>query len=340
MISTPVAVAGPSLVTTTVNTITPLPLGLVRAGGVGTTVFESDSSATNVVVVEVEVLVLIDELLEVLVEVLVELLVVSVVEVTVDEVVAVAQSWKQQEQDVDATPPICVQVVTSFTATQCGGVGNWQVRRSLPHDVAAWQLCSSPLHVALNVLDLWAMQFWKLPRSLPVQVSAVQHWDWMALRTEQRCDRQASVSPLNVVSGEIVSQEHTWIPSCRHRRRTCRLHAGSDRPVVATQAEMAAPHCSRHSVRRLASAGGASPPKRAMVTTSARRAVRQHGFASDMVTSREEPENSANRVSGSRERAPLRSRAVEIPTPLEAGTPAVASAAPHVPPSWRAMGGC
>jgi len=118
-----------------------------------------------------------------------------------------------------------------------------------------------------------------------------------------------------------MSHEHTWSPSCRHRRRTCFLHVRTDCPVLVTQAEMAAPHCSRHSWRRLASPGGASPATRAMIATSARRAVRQHGFASDMVDLLRDPETSATRVPESREKARAATCRLECRAALCRGPP-------------------
>src|SRR5207247_2135181 len=112
--STPVAVAGPALCSVTVNVTGVSALGPVC---VGTALFVSDRSAIPSVVVVVEVLVLVDELVEVVVEVLVVVVVVVevvVVDVVVVDVVAVVQSWKQQEQDVETTPPICVQAAAVF----------------------------------------------------------------------------------------------------------------------------------------------------------------------------------------------------------------------------------
>src|SRR6266478_1302069 len=120
--STPVAVAGPALCSVTVNVTGVSALGPVC---VGTALFVSDRSAIPSVVVVVEVLVLVDELVEV------------VVEVVVVDVVAVVQSWKQQEQDVETTPPICVQAAAVFAVAHCGGFANWQVTPPVPHDVAA-----------------------------------------------------------------------------------------------------------------------------------------------------------------------------------------------------------
>jgi len=158
-----------------------------------------------VLLVEELVVVLVEVLLvDVLVEVVVELLVVVVV-----EVVVVVQSEKQQEHDVEGVPPICVQVAGVFTVVHCGGFMNWQVTPFLPHDVAASQLSSSDLHADVIALSLWETQLWNLPPLLPVQVPPVQHFDWIVLLTEHRCDRQATVSPANVSSGVIASQAHT-----------------------------------------------------------------------------------------------------------------------------------
>src|SRR5436189_2598895 len=162
--STPVAVAGPALCSVTVNVTGVSALGPVC---VGTALFVSDRSAIPSVVVVVEVLVLVDELVEVVVEVLVVVVVVVevvVVDVVVVDVVAVVQSWKQQEQDVETTPPICVQAAAVFAVAHCGGFANWQVTPPVPHDVAASQLCSSDLHADVIVRVLWETQLWKLPR--------------------------------------------------------------------------------------------------------------------------------------------------------------------------------
>ena len=137
-----------------------------------------------VVVVVVEAVVVVVLLVEELVEVLVVVVVVVVV-----EVVVVGQSWKQHEQDVETTPPICIHVVGVFTVVHCGGFTNWQVTPLLLHDVAASQLSSSDLHAGVIVLSLWETQLWNLPPLLPVQKPPVQHCDWMAVRTEHRCDR-------------------------------------------------------------------------------------------------------------------------------------------------------
>src|SRR6266404_339891 len=118
-----------------------------------------------------------------------------------------------------------------------------------------------------------------------------------------------------------MSHEHTWSPSCRHRRRTCFLHVRTDCPVLVTQAEMAAPHCSGRAWRRLASPGGASPATRAMIATSARRAVRQHGFASDMVDLLRDPETSATQVPESREKARAATCRLECRAALCRGPP-------------------
>src|SRR5712664_2455730 len=158
--STPVAVAGPALCSVTVNVTGVSALGPVC---VGSALFVSDRSAIPSVVVVVEVLVLVDEL------------------VVVVDVVAVVQSWKQQEQDVETTPPICVQAAAVFAVAHCGGFANWQVTPPVPHDVAASQLCSSDLHADVIVRVLWETQLWKLPRLLPVQSSPLQHCDWMVL---------------------------------------------------------------------------------------------------------------------------------------------------------------
>src|SRR6266446_4808999 len=148
--STPVAVAGPALCSVTVNVTGVSALGPVC---VGTALFVSDRSAIpSVVVVEV-----------------------VVVDVVVVDVVAVVQSWKQQEQDVETTPPICVQAAAVFAVAHCGGFANWQVTPPVPHDVAASQLCSSDLHADVIVRVLWETQLWKLPRLLPVQSSPLQH---------------------------------------------------------------------------------------------------------------------------------------------------------------------
>ena len=80
----------------------------------------------------------------------------------------------------------------------------------MPHDVAASQLASSDLHADGIDLSLWETQLWKLPELFPEQMpSPAQHFDWMVLCTEHRCDRHAVVSPANVPSGVIASQEHT-----------------------------------------------------------------------------------------------------------------------------------
>src|SRR5436190_22155417 len=179
--STPVAVAGPALCSVTVNVTGVSALGPVC---VGTALFVSDRSAIPSVVVVVEVLVLVDELVEVVVEVQVVVVVVVevvVVDVVVVDVVAVVQSWKQQEQDVETTPPICVQAAAVFAVAHCGGFANWQVTPPVPHDVAASQLCSSDLHADVIVRVLWETQLWKLPRLLPVQSSPLQHCDWLVL---------------------------------------------------------------------------------------------------------------------------------------------------------------
>jgi hypothetical protein len=116
-------------------------------------------------------LVLVDELVDVLVELLVG---------TVEVVVAV-QSWKQQEHAVETTPPICVQVLSVLTVAHCGGFANWHVTPLLPQAVAASQLSSSDLHADVIVRSLWATHFWNLPWLLFVQVSPLQHCDWMVL---------------------------------------------------------------------------------------------------------------------------------------------------------------
>src|SRR6266403_869495 len=172
--STPVAVAGPALCSVTVNVTGVSALGPVC---VGTALFVSDRSAipSVVVVVVVEVLVVVVVVVEVVV---VEVVVVDVVVV---DVVAVVQSWKQQEQDVETTPPICVQAAAVFAGAHCGGFANGQVTPPVPHDVAASQLCSSDLHADVIVRVLWETQLWKLPRLLPVQSSPLQHCDWMVL---------------------------------------------------------------------------------------------------------------------------------------------------------------
>src|SRR5712664_3531927 len=142
--STPVAVAGPALCSVTVNVTGVSALGPVC---VGSALFVSDRSAIPSVV----------------------------------DVVAVVQSWKQQEQDVETTPPICVQAAAVFAVAHCGGFANWQVTPPVPHDVAASQLCSSDLHADVIVRVLWETQLWKLPRLLPIQSSPLQHCDWMVL---------------------------------------------------------------------------------------------------------------------------------------------------------------
>jgi hypothetical protein len=161
-----------------------------------------------VVVVELLVveLVLVEELVDVLV--LVDVLLDVLVDLVV-EVVVVPQSWKQQEHEVETTPPICVQADALLTVAHCGGFANWQVTPALPQDVAASQLSSSDLHADVIVRSFWAMQLWNFPLLLPVQLPPVQHCNWTVLFREHRCDRQASVSPANASSGEIVSQEHT-----------------------------------------------------------------------------------------------------------------------------------